>query len=78
MSGRDGNRSVRGIPLWDPPPHFAHTINRRSEDVEITVRRAPAASSAGPCLSPMHISRYKVQVGGRPLRSDAQHIRARA
>ena len=38
------NRSVRGVPLRDPPPHFAHTTNRRSENVEITIRRALAAS----------------------------------
>ena len=39
-TGRSGGVDFR------PPPHFAHTKNRRSENVEITIRQAPAASSS--------------------------------
>ena len=44
MSGRDGTGWSGGY-RCGTPPHFAHTNNRPTENVEITIRRAPAASS---------------------------------
>jgi len=45
MFGRDGEWSVRGGSRYGTPPHFAHTEKRRSENAEITIRRALAVSS---------------------------------
>ena len=43
MSGRNGSGRSGGS-RYGTPPHFAHTKKRRSENVEITMRRALAVS----------------------------------